>query len=63
MMKISYVYSTKAVVIYDGIFHTEVKGSLDEIVTDIIPKMHMYNFDTAVVTDAETGEVLIVIED
>lgn len=63
MMAIFYTYSTKVNVTYDGIFDVQRTGSLDEIVSDAIAKMHQYEFDTATVTDAETGEVLVIIED
>lgn len=63
MMAISYTYSTKAVITYDGIFNTTIRGSLDEIVAEAIKRINMYDFDTAIVTDANTGEVLVIIED
>ena len=65
-MKIECMVSAKAFIVFDGIFeHHSLENhyvTLDNLVANTKAYMNYYNFDSADIIDAETGEILVTLE-
>lgn len=62
-MKITYEYSTHMTIVLDDEFRIEYGiGTLDNGVNKARWAMGEYGFTNAVITDSNTGEILVIIE-
>ena len=59
---IQHTYSTHVYVTYNDGFETRACGTIDEIQESTMLDMVYHNFTHADVCDANTGEVLMIIE-
>lgn len=65
-MKINYVATVKAIIIFDGVFNYDgMKDAwhpLEECVNKAVFCMSEYCFDKATIVDYDTGEILVELE-
>ena len=62
-MAIQYTYATKMILTFDYQFNVDFTGSLDSAVAQVKFLMNEYGFTHAGVSDNETGEVLIIVDE
>ena len=63
MLKVAICYSTKIIITYDSRFNTPaVVMSLDKAIAIATTEMKTYGFLIADIIDADTGEVLTILE-
>lgn len=62
-MTIQYTYATKMILTFDYQFNVDFTGSLDSAVAQVKFLMNEYGFTHADVSDNETGEVLIIVDE
>ena len=61
-MRTMYTYTTKAVIILDDEFQINMTGTLDQLVCKAEWACGEYGFEHVDIIDAETGEVLVIME-
>lgn len=61
-MTIKFTYSTRMNIIFDKIFTVTFTGTLDCAKTIIEEFVAKYGFETAIVVDTETGEIIMEAE-
>lgn len=62
-MKIEYLYSTTAIILFEDGLEKRISGTLQEIVEVANYFCDTYGFERADVVDAETGEVLAILSE
>ena len=65
-MKINYTMTVKATILFDGIFEHNLLSDryfpMETIIANAESHMNYYNFVSAKILDAETGEILVELE-
>ena len=62
MITIQHVYTTNTTILFDHDFCVSLCDTMDDVSEFACDKMVEHNFHHADVIDAETGEVLMIIE-
>lgn len=62
-MTIQYTYTTRMTLIFDHQFMVDFTGSLDSAVAQVKFLMNEYCFTHVDITDSETGEILIIVDE
>ena len=61
-MTISYLYTTRVTITFDDLFYKEMTDSLDTIIERASWYISEYGFSHADIMDANTGEILVTID-